>query len=102
MAASSAGAEKEYLNLLFEYVSSLMVTVNLFRFVLDGMHSKTQSWKRYGWCEYRRDVSRYRSSTKMYLALGGVLNANLRILTGSSGSQPPVLAIESCDTGEQT
>jgi hypothetical protein len=81
MVSSSAGEQREYLELLFEYVQSLIVTLNLLKAVLRGLHSKNQSWRQYGWRAYKSDVAKYHLSTKTYIAVGGRLNKKFRALT---------------------
>jgi len=81
MTASCTGEQREYLNLLYEYLRSLIITVDLLEPVLSGLHSKTQSWRRYGWRTYRSDVAKYQLSTTAYVALGGPLNEKLRALS---------------------
>jgi hypothetical protein len=78
MTTCCAGGQREYVNLLFEYVQSLIETVRLFKLLLSGLDAKSRSWRSYSWRRYKSDVEMYRRSVDVYVALGGPLGEKLK------------------------
>ena len=71
--------QAEYLSSLIEYVAALRRTMRIFQTILFRMNSKLDG-KSYTWCDYRRDVAKYRESINGYVKLGGSLKEKLNKL----------------------
>lgn len=83
LAILSTADQRAYLDSLSQYLRALIATVALFKAVLDGMHAKAQSWRSYKWRTYRHDITKYKQSISVYIALGNGLGDKLRNLPWS-------------------
>ena len=70
------GQEREYLNLLSQYVSALVETVSRLEVVVGALYAKSQHFSNsnYDWKNYKGDLAKYEQSIQNYTAIGGHLN----------------------------
>ncbi|MDZ4722366.1 MAG: hypothetical protein SGI97_00420 [candidate division Zixibacteria bacterium] len=75
-AENVSGQEREYLDLLFQYVDALVETVSRLKIVLGALYAKSQSFanSNYDWKNYKSDLAKYEQSVQDYMAIGGHLN----------------------------
>jgi len=71
-----SGQEREYLDLLSQYVGALIETVNRLKIVVSALYAKSQSFvnSNYDWKNYKSDLAKYEQSVQDYLVIGGRLN----------------------------
>lgn len=71
-----SGQEREYLDLLSQYVGALIETVSRLKIVVSALYAKSQSFvnSNYDWKNYKSDLAKYEQSVQDYLAIGGRLN----------------------------
>ena len=71
-----SGQEREYLDLLSQYVGALIETVSHLKIVVSALYAKSQSFvnSNYDWKNYKSDLAKYEQSVQDYLVIGGRLN----------------------------
>lgn len=71
-----SGQEREYLDLLSQYVGALIETVSRLKVVVDALYVKSQSFanSNYDWKNYKDDLAKYEQQVQDYMAIGGRLN----------------------------
>lgn len=75
MVSSYSGSEREYLEVLSEYVIALVDTVNLLKIILEELYEKSQNSKQYNYKQYKKDLVLYERAVQKYMNLGQKLNA---------------------------
>lgn len=75
-AENVSGQEREYLDLLSQYVSALIEAVSRLKIVVSALYAKSQSFvnSNYDWKNYKSDLAKYERSVQDYMAIGGRLN----------------------------
>lgn len=71
LAENISGQEREYLDLLSRYVSSLIETVSRLKVVVSALYDKSQSFvnSSYDWKNYKSDLAKYEQSVQDYRGL---------------------------------
>ncbi len=76
LAENVSDQEREYLDLLSQYVGALIETVSCLKVVVGALYAKSQSFtnSNYDWKNYKSDLAKYEQSVKDYMVIGGRLN----------------------------
>jgi len=76
IAENVSDQEKEYLDILSQYIGALIETVSRLKVVVGALYAKSQSFanSNYDWKNYKSDLAKYEQSVKDYMAIGGNLN----------------------------
>ena len=74
MLSDYGAAEKEYLELLSQYVTALIETVRSLRTMLGRLNAKSERLASYDRQQYREDMAQYEGARQAYVTLGKRLN----------------------------
>ena len=67
-------AQKEFLELLSQYVVALIETVKRLKIVLGRLYAKSERLASYDWKQYKEELAQYQSAVQEYVSLGKQLN----------------------------